>query len=274
MRAARLLAALLVAASALAALQAEALAAPRPQRVTPGKLWSLYPLDNGAHLDRTRTAPARPTPRPKPAPVRIERSFASRPPAKDNDFPALWVGGGAIVVLGLLAGGLAVGVARTRAQADVPAAAAPPPEAPPPPPPEEPAAIDRNAALTAERREVEEESPRREAAPEKSRTAVREITPHFVVPPAPPRPMCQIDLWHGYVKTSFVAMAAGFEGPTLIAESRLFRARGELHENEAAAQALGALVDDLLAHGWERDGQGEEWYALRFVRTNTARATP
>ncbi|HEY1370436.1 MAG TPA: hypothetical protein VGF23_25125 [Gaiellaceae bacterium] len=282
----RLAVALLAATSALAAVQADGLAAPRPQRATPGKLWSLYPLDNGARIDRTRTAPAPTTPRPaparprpKPAPIKPERSSASRSQASGSGFPSLWVGAGAIAVVGLLAGGLALGVVRTRADAAGAAAvappppppepAAPPPEPVPPPPPshEEPPAADRDAALTAERREVEGNGLRTEmVAHEQVRTRVFETAPEAPVAETQPLPTCQIDLWRGYLKSSFVAMATEADGPVLIAESRLFRARGELREDEAAAKAHEALVEDLLAQGWKRRGQGEDWYALRFVR--------
>jgi hypothetical protein len=280
MRRLRLAAVVLAAVCALAAVQAAALAAPRPQRATPGQLWNLYPLDNGAHLHRKQAPPARSRRRPAPVrprlratPIRAERSSANRSQAGGGGSLAPWVGAGVIAFVGLLAGGLALGVARTRGDAAGPVAVAPPPEPakppepPPPPVHAEPAPADRDAALTAERREVEEEDRRAEAPREQVRTRVVKAPHQAPVAGSQPVATCQIDLWRGYVKSSFVAVTADADGPVKVAESRLFRPRGELREDDSAVKAHEELVQDLLSRGWERRGQGGEWYALRFVHS-------
>lgn len=80
---------------------------------------------------------------------------------------------------------------------------------------------------------------------------------------------CEIVLWRGYTKSEFVAVGAG--GETL-ARSEQFRWRrdAEPPAEEPYLAAHAELVASLLADGWERSDDGEEWYAARFARPGRA----
>jgi hypothetical protein len=85
---------------------------------------------------------------------------------------------------------------------------------------------------------------------------------------------CEIAIWRGYAKARFYArLAAESEGDLELAfaESPPFRFRGNgvPDRTGAADEAYQALVDRLLAKGWELDESGDSWYAGRFRRPLT-----
>lgn len=76
---------------------------------------------------------------------------------------------------------------------------------------------------------------------------------------------CTISYWRGYVKSRFYA--AGNDG-YVVAESRLFRSRGEEPaESDDAVAAHQELVAQLADDAWVPAGKGDRWYELRFRRT-------
>lgn len=78
---------------------------------------------------------------------------------------------------------------------------------------------------------------------------------------------CEIALWRGYVKARFYARFIGGDPLAAIAMSPMFRCRSAMpDETEEPAAALSALVDHLVADGWELSGQGAAWYARRLTR--------
>jgi hypothetical protein len=76
---------------------------------------------------------------------------------------------------------------------------------------------------------------------------------------------CTVSYWRGYVKSRFYA--AGHDG-YVVAESRLFRSRGEEPaESDDAVAAHQELVAQLEDDAWVPAGKGDRWYELRFRRT-------
>jgi len=76
---------------------------------------------------------------------------------------------------------------------------------------------------------------------------------------------CTISYWRGYVKSRFYAAD---DGGYVVAESRLFRSRGEEPaESDDAVAAHQELVAQLEDDAWVPAGKGDRWYELRFRRT-------
>ena len=95
--------------------------------------------------------------------------------------------------------------------------------------------------------------------------------------PAPPtEELCEIALWRGYTKSRFYArldVAARYdEEGGAIAESAQFRftGNGTLEQTETAEAAHRALVEELMARGWEPCDPRGPWYAARFSRALVA----
>jgi hypothetical protein len=80
--------------------------------------------------------------------------------------------------------------------------------------------------------------------------------------------MCEIACWRGYLTWQFF-VESPLE-PSLA--SPYFRAPGKRmpEQTEMSLAARAALVEMLVAAGWEPEGIGDEWFAARFQR---ARAT-
>jgi hypothetical protein len=94
-----------------------------------------------------------------------------------------------------------------------------------------------------------------------------------VARPAPRAPApagtCEIGWSRGYFKSDFYVAAPEPEGGVSeVARSPAFRwtAAGEPPQDEAIAAAHAALVEKLVAMGWEEVGAGESWYARRYQR--------
>jgi hypothetical protein len=84
-------------------------------------------------------------------------------------------------------------------------------------------------------------------------------------PPRGADDACTISYWRGYVKSRFYAAD---DGGYVVAESRLFRSRGEEPaESDDAVAAHQELVAQLEDDAWVPAGKGDRWYELRFRRT-------
>lgn len=87
---------------------------------------------------------------------------------------------------------------------------------------------------------------------------------------------CEIVWWQGYVKSEFVAVPA--DGGDVVSErlrSPVFRSKGNkppLREG-TAADAYAALVEILVAEGWEPGSRGRSWYSQTFSRPRGAAAS-
>jgi hypothetical protein len=87
--------------------------------------------------------------------------------------------------------------------------------------------------------------------------------------------ICEIAVWRGYAKSRFYGRLDASDLPETtdlaVAESHPFRFRGngEPDRTEAAEAAYEALVEKLVADGWELDSSGDAWYASRFRRPLT-----
>jgi hypothetical protein len=82
-----------------------------------------------------------------------------------------------------------------------------------------------------------------------------------------PSETCTLELWRGYVKWRFYATTTGPDGnDTTIAASPFFRVRrGDSVEDSAAAhEAYDAIVDELVALGWEP--ADDQPFSQRFRR--------
>jgi hypothetical protein len=78
--------------------------------------------------------------------------------------------------------------------------------------------------------------------------------------------MCEIGLWKGYRKSQFFARGVAVDGVEYaVAQSPVFRSRNPGADDEAARDAHTELAEQLLELGWQRDGAGDEWWALRFL---------
>jgi hypothetical protein len=88
---------------------------------------------------------------------------------------------------------------------------------------------------------------------------------------------CRIELWRGYVTSSFVARSAEGDGAAVAEASPAFRWRGKrAPDSEEAKLAHYELLKRLKDDGWsETDGRGEEWYELELARpTMVPRSEP
>ncbi len=95
--------------------------------------------------------------------------------------------------------------------------------------------------------------------------------------PAPPtEEICEVAVWRGYRRSRFYArleVAAQFdEEGCAVGESTPFRfsGNGTLEQTEAAEAAYRALVEELMAQGWEPCDSRGPWYAARFSRALVA----
>jgi hypothetical protein len=87
----------------------------------------------------------------------------------------------------------------------------------------------------------------------------------------PPRELwetVEIDLWRGYYKSHFYALARDNGAGKVVAASGDFRLRGRevRPEADAVRAAHAAVVEALVAAGWEEVEPGEAWYKRRFRR--------
>jgi hypothetical protein len=78
--------------------------------------------------------------------------------------------------------------------------------------------------------------------------------------------VCEIACWRGYVTWQFYVESADPLEPAY--SSPYFRApgKGAPEQSDIALQAHVALVERLVAAGWEPEGYGEEWFSERFQR--------
>jgi hypothetical protein len=110
-----------------------------------------------------------------------------------------------------------------------------------------------------------------------------------LIPPTPPSPeeepaapappteeLCEIRVWRGYTRSRFyarleVAARHDAEG-CAVAESTPFRftGNGTLEQTEAAEAAHRALIEELVALGWEPLDSRGPWYAARLGRALVA----
>jgi hypothetical protein len=87
--------------------------------------------------------------------------------------------------------------------------------------------------------------------------------------PEPTEELCEILVWRGYAKARFYArLDVDDTDDFAVAESPTFRfhGNGTPEDTRAARDAHRALVEKLLAKGWEQDDASGPWYAARFRR--------
>jgi hypothetical protein len=93
--------------------------------------------------------------------------------------------------------------------------------------------------------------------------------------PLPTEELCEILVWRGYAKARFYARLdlpqfdpEDVDGQFAVAESSSFRfnGNGTPEPTEAAKAAHQALVEKLVAKGWEQEPTHGPWYAARFSR--------
>jgi hypothetical protein len=98
----------------------------------------------------------------------------------------------------------------------------------------------------------------------------RSVSAEPEVEPLPPSmwETAEIGVWRGYVKSHFYALARDNGEAKVLAESDDFRLRGRevRPETEAVRAAHTAVVEALVAAGWEEVDSPGPWYALRFRR--------
>jgi hypothetical protein len=81
--------------------------------------------------------------------------------------------------------------------------------------------------------------------------------------------VCEIACWRGYVTWQFYVELESEREASL--SSPYFRAPGKggvPEQTETALLAHAALVEKLVAAGWEPEGYGEDWFSERFQRAN------
>jgi hypothetical protein len=128
----------------------------------------------------------------------------------------------------------------------------------------EPQTVSR-AAIQAERTDQQEEAQLQQMAAPADNQAMDIATEEI----------CEIAVWRGYAKSRFYGRLDGSELPEetelAVAESPPFRFRGNgaPDRTEEAVAAYEALVEKLVADGWELDSSGDVWYAGRFRRPLT-----
>ena len=79
--------------------------------------------------------------------------------------------------------------------------------------------------------------------------------------------VCEIACWRGYVTWQFYVGLESEREASL--SSPYFRAPGKggvPEQTETALLAHAALVEKLVAAGWEPEGYGEDWFSERFQR--------
>jgi hypothetical protein len=279
-----------VAFVAAAANAAPSTAADRP----PTDLWSTYPL---YPAPTTRTAPA---PAAGPArPGNTSRSRSTGGGGVDLGDPAPLAGAAAAGVLVLAAITLVV----VRVARGASRRGRTPELAAPSPPPLAPAAVEGQRLLTAvsiaapvaepprltpprpdDPQPVEPEPPQTEAVvpevaePEEVAAPAAEPVPAEAEEEmAPQEELCEVRWWRGYVRSRFYAEVEAPEGYSILAESPMFRWRGQdppAQEGEVAA-AHDALVGELMRLGWVIDEPGPDdepalWYEIRLRRAADA----
>ena len=81
-------------------------------------------------------------------------------------------------------------------------------------------------------------------------------------------PTCKIEFWRGYRKAAFYARTVDGGEELAVAESPMFRARGNgvPDRTDEAAAAYAALVERLEAEGWRRVSHGADWFDATFAR--------
>ena len=81
--------------------------------------------------------------------------------------------------------------------------------------------------------------------------------------------VCEIACWRGYLTWQFYVELESEREASL--SSPYFRAPGKggvPEQTETALLAHAALVEKLVAAGWEPEGYGEDWFSERFQRAN------
>jgi len=88
-----------------------------------------------------------------------------------------------------------------------------------------------------------------------------DTTPHGTTAPT-----CEIRFWRGYRKAAFYARTIDGGEELAVAESPLFRARGNglPERTEEAAAAYAALVERIESMGWRRVASGSAWFDATF----------
>ena len=93
--------------------------------------------------------------------------------------------------------------------------------------------------------------------------------PRVAPEPEPTEEFCEIRVWRGYAKARFYArLDLAAEDEFAVAESPSFRFRGNgmPDDTEGAHEAHQALVQKLVAKGWEPEGSNGAWFSTRFRR--------
>ena len=79
--------------------------------------------------------------------------------------------------------------------------------------------------------------------------------------------MCEIGCWRGYVTWQFfVESSCRSRAVARLAVLPSARSRERRSSRRRLSRRMRALVEALVAAGWEPEGYGEEWFAERFQR--------
>jgi hypothetical protein len=221
--------------------------------------------------------PLEPTPTPTAANAAAAPERA-RPPARDDG--PITVSTVSVMILAAGLGAMAVTLARGSARGRAGAAAEPPHFEPPvvePPPVRPPASAPPASgppAVTPSTPKPPATKPPAAKPPAAKPPAAKPpaAKPPAAKPPAAPAPAgptepapappaqpgwqsCRIRLWHGYIKKQFYAESP--ETGELVARSAFFRVEkgSTIEDSSNAADAFDALVDELVAAGWEITGR-------------------
>ena len=85
--------------------------------------------------------------------------------------------------------------------------------------------------------------------------------------------MCEIACWRGYVTWQFFVESESLQERAARPHRTSVRpAREHRSRPRASLAAHAALVEKLVAAGWEPEGYGEEWFAESFQRAGSASA--